>query len=80
MLSFIYFLLQIQLTVSRVEPRYVSVLLPKPHNAQGCEIDDGMPFAREIAVPEFVHNAVSPRVNNARNEGAELIEPFENPA
>jgi SOS response associated peptidase (SRAP) len=36
-------------------------------------------FARERAVTEFVHDAVNPRVNNARNEGAEFIEPFENP-
>ncbi len=37
-------------------------------------------FARESAVTEFVHHPVNPRVNNARNEGAELIEPFPNPA
>jgi len=34
-------------------------------------------LARERAVTEFVHHAVNPRVNNARNEGAELIEAFE---
>ena len=37
-------------------------------------------FAREFSVTEFVHHPVNPRVNNARNEGADLIEPFENPA
>jgi putative SOS response-associated peptidase YedK len=37
-------------------------------------------FAREFSVTEFVHHPVNPRVNNARNEGADLIAPFENPA
>jgi putative SOS response-associated peptidase YedK len=37
-------------------------------------------MARGRAVSEFVHHPVDPRVNNARNEGADLIEPFENPA
>ena len=37
-------------------------------------------FAREQATTEFVHYTVNPRVNNARNEGAELIVVFENPA
>ena len=37
-------------------------------------------FARQQATTEFVYHAVNPRVNNFRNEGAELIEPFENPA
>ena len=32
-------------------------------------------LARERAVTEFVHHPVNPRVNHARNEGAELIEP-----
>jgi hypothetical protein len=31
------------------------------------------------AVTGFVHHPVNPRVNNAKNEGAEWIEPFENP-
>ena len=37
-------------------------------------------FARECAVTEFIYHPVNPRVNNARNEDAELIEAFENPA
>ena len=37
-------------------------------------------FARECAVTAFAHHPVNLRVNNARNEGTELIEPFENPA
>ena len=36
-------------------------------------------FAREQAITEFEYYTVNPRVNNARNEGAELIEVFENP-
>ena len=32
-------------------------------------------LARERAVTEFVHRPVNPRVNNAKNEGADLIEP-----
>jgi hypothetical protein len=37
-------------------------------------------LARERAVTEFIHHPVNPRVNNARNEGAELTEAFPNPA
>jgi hypothetical protein len=37
-------------------------------------------FACEEAITEFVRHPVNPRVNNARNEGVDLIEPFENPA
>jgi putative SOS response-associated peptidase YedK len=37
-------------------------------------------FAREFAVTELVHYPVNPRVSNAKNEGADLIEPFPNPA
>ena len=37
-------------------------------------------FAREQAITEFVCHAVNPRVNNVRNEGAGLIELFQNPA
>ena len=34
-------------------------------------------IAREQAITDFVYHAVNSRVNNARNEGAELIEPIE---
>ena len=58
-----------------------------PKDAEGAWLDPAMTdaaavieFAREFSVTEFVHHPVNPRVNNARNEGAELIEPFENPA
>jgi hypothetical protein len=34
-------------------------------------------MARERAITEFVHHPVNPRVNNAKNEGLELIEPIE---
>jgi putative SOS response-associated peptidase YedK len=39
-----------------------------------------MEFAREHAMTDFVLQPVGMRVNNARNEGADLIEPFQNPA
>ena len=57
-----------------------------PKDAEAAWLDPGMTdaagaigFAREFAVTEFVHHPVNPRVNNARNEGAELLAPFENP-
>jgi putative SOS response-associated peptidase YedK len=34
-------------------------------------------LARQNAVADFVYHAVNPRMNDARTEGAELIEPFE---
>lgn len=37
-------------------------------------------FARERAMTQFVYHMVHPKVNNSRSEGAELIEPFANPA
>jgi len=41
------------------------------------DLKDATQFAREQALArEFVHYAVSKRVNNARNEGADLIEPL----
>jgi putative SOS response-associated peptidase YedK len=58
-----------------------------PKDAEGAwlyrELTDAavaIEFAREQAVTEFVHHLVNPRVNNAQNEGADLIEPFDNPA
>jgi putative SOS response-associated peptidase YedK len=55
-----------------------------PKDAEAAWLDPRMSdaaavigFAREQSVTEFVHHSVNPRVNNARNEGAELIEPFE---
>ena len=58
-----------------------------PKDAEAAWLDPGMTdaavaieFARECAVTEFVHYPVNPRVNNARNGGADLIEPFRNPA
>ena len=61
--------------------------IPLPKDAEAAWLDAGMTdpdaairFAREFAVTEFVHHPVNPRVNNSRSEGAELIEPFENPA
>jgi hypothetical protein len=37
-------------------------------------------FARGNSITEFALLAVDPRVNDAKNEGADLSEPFENPA
>jgi putative SOS response-associated peptidase YedK len=37
-------------------------------------------LAQEKAVTAVEHYPVSTRVNNAKNQGAELAEPFENPA
>ena len=58
-----------------------------PKEIEGAWLDSALTdaalaiaFAREKSITEFVYHAVNPRVNNARNEGAELIEPFENPA
>lgn len=39
-----------------------------------------MDLARQRSVSTLVHHPVNPRVNNARNEGAELIELFNIPA
>jgi putative SOS response-associated peptidase YedK len=61
--------------------------IPLPKDAEAAWLDPAMTdaaaaidLARGRAVTEFVHHAVNPCVNNARNEGAELIEPFANPA
>ncbi len=58
-----------------------------PKDAEAAWLDAGMSdaaavieFARECAVTDFFHHPVNPMVNNARNEGASLVEPFENPA
>jgi len=37
-------------------------------------------LARARAVTEFVHHPANPRVNNARSDGAESVEPFAKPA
>lgn len=65
--------------------RRMPIALPK--DAEAAWLDPRMTdaaaaieFARECAVTEFVHHPVDPRVNNARNEGTDLLVPFENPA
>ena len=57
-----------------------------PKDTEGSWLDPGLTdaakaiaLARERSITEFVYHAVNPRVNNSRSEGAELIEPFENP-
>ena len=59
--------------------------LPKATEAAwlDCTLNDAtlaIELARERAVTAFVHYPFAQRVNNARNEGAELIAPLENPA
>ena len=70
--------------VSEVHTR-MPIALPK--ETEGAWLDSALTdaalaieFAREQAITEFVCHAVNPRVNNVRNEGAGLIEPFQNPA
>jgi putative SOS response-associated peptidase YedK len=41
---------------------------------------EALALAQEKAVTAVEHYRVSPRVNKAKNEGAELIAPFEHPA
>lgn len=61
------------------------IVLPK--DAETAWLDPGLTdaaraieFAREQSMSDFVLDAVNMRVNNARNEGADLITPFKNPA
>ena len=63
----------------------MSIVLPK--SAEAAWLDPGLTdaakaieFACEQAMSDVVLIPVSTRVNNARNEGPELIEPFRNPA
>ena len=70
--------------VSEVHTR-MPIALPK--ETEDAWLDSAMTdaalaieFAREQGITEFVYHAVNPRVNNSRSEGAELMEPFENPA
>lgn len=58
-----------------------------PHEAEGTwmdrELKDGakaLEIAQAASVTNVEFYAVSSRVNNSRNSGAELIEPFANPA
>jgi putative SOS response-associated peptidase YedK len=58
-----------------------------PKDAEAAWLDTGMTdaavaieFVRECAVSDFARHPVNPRVNYARNEGADLISPFENSA
>lgn len=61
------------------------VALPK--DAEGAWLDPELTdpvvmveFARDTAITEFMLHPVTPRLNNAANEGADLMEPFANPA
>jgi putative SOS response-associated peptidase YedK len=58
-----------------------------PDEAQSAWIDPkqtnsekALALAQEKAVTAVQHHPVATRVNNAKNKGADLIEPFENPA
>ena len=48
-----------------------------PKQTEGKE---ALALAHEKAITTVEHYPVARRVNNAKNQGAELIEPFENPA
>jgi putative SOS response-associated peptidase YedK len=63
--------------VAEVHDRMPVVLPDEAHAGWvDAELNDATAFARERALSqEFTHYAVSKRVNNARNEGPELIEP-----
>ena len=70
--------------VAEVHTR-MPIALPKETEAAWLDsalTDAGLAiaFSREQASTEFVYHAVNPRVNNSKSRGAELIEPFENPA
>ena len=61
------------------------LILPKEAEAAWMDSKqtDGqaaLDLAQQTAVTAFVRHAVSSRVNNSKSAGAELIEPFENPA
>ena len=70
--------------VSEIHNR-MPVALPKDTEAAWLEpgLTDAataVELVRESAITDFVYHAVNPFLNNARNEGAELTEHFENPA
>ena len=61
------------------------LILPKASEAAWMDLKqtDGqaaLDMAQAVAVTNVVHHAVSSRVNNSKSAGAELIEPFPNPA
>lgn len=61
------------------------LILPKDSEAvwMDSKQTDGqaaLDAAQAVAVTVVVHHAVSSRVNNSRSAGADLIEPFPNPA
>jgi putative SOS response-associated peptidase YedK len=67
-----------------IHERMPIVLSPAAHAAWlDPELADparAIELARNLAATELVYHAVHPRVNNSRSEGAQLIEPFANPA
>ena len=70
--------------VSEIHNR-MPVALPKDTEAAWLEpgltdAETAVELVRESAITDFVYHALNPFLNNARNEDAELTEPFENPA
>ena len=70
--------------VSEIHDR-MPVALPRDTEAAWLELGltdaaTAVELVRESAITDFVYHPVNPCLNNARNEGAELIAPFENPA
>ena len=70
-----------------IQPLHTRMPIALPKDAQSQWLDpeqadatQAVEFARERAMTQFVYHMVNPRVNNSRSEGAELIEPFANPA
>lgn len=61
------------------------LILPKDAEANWLDrqMEDGakaLEIAQKLAVTDVAHHAVSSRVNNSKNAGADLIDPFSNPA
>jgi len=52
---------------------------PSLRDPKQTDSEKVLALAREKTVTALEHYPVSPRVNNAKNQSAELIEPFENP-
>ena len=53
---------------------------PSLRDPKQTDSEKVLALAREKTVTALEHYPVSARVNNAKNQSAELIEPFENPA
>ena len=71
-------------SVAEIDSR-MPIALPKDAEAAWLlsELTDpevAIEFAREYAITELVQHPADPRVDDTRNERADLVEPFPNPA